>query len=101
MTNRATQRAAILGLLNGAKGDWVSLLEIRNCACQYNSRIFELRRLGYRITNKIREVDRVRRSWFRLEAGPSTPETAGTKAAQIEPSRSLFGDLAKESYGVD
>ena len=34
---------------------------------------------------------------------PAVPAVlaAGTKAPQIEPSVSLFGDLAKESYGVD
>jgi hypothetical protein len=107
MTNRATQRAAILEVLIAAKGDWVSLLEIRNRACQYNARILELRRLGFRIENKMREISGKRLSWFRLlnspkcaelvNAAPDSPArelTKGPKSATEEPS--LFGSLAPE-----
>jgi hypothetical protein len=102
---RATQRGAILRLLIAAKGDWVSLLEIRERAPQYNARIFELRRLGLRIENKIRDIGGKRLSWFRLlnspkhaesvNAAPDSPARALTrdpKAATEEPS--LFGSLA-------
>lgn len=67
---RANQRSRILGLLIAARGDWVSLLSIKAEACQYNARILELRRLGFQIENKIREIDGVRMSWFRIDAAP-------------------------------
>jgi len=95
---RASQRSQILRLLISARGDWVSLLEIKECAAQYNSRIFDLRRLGFRIANKIREVDGVRRSWFRLESSPSTVHDAQTEATSDATATSFpeFGSLAPE-----
>ena len=100
---RANQCSQILGLLISARGDWVPLLTIRDCAVQYNARIFELRRQGFRIENKIREVDGVRRSWFRLKSVPSTvdgSQTSGVPSAKVS-SFPEFGSLAPESYGVD
>jgi hypothetical protein len=64
--NRKTQRDAILGLLLSARGGWVELPEIMRLAAQYGARIFELRRLGFHIENRIRDVDGTRHSWFRL-----------------------------------
>ena len=107
-STRASQQSQILGLLTAARGDWVSLLAIKSCAAQYNSRIFELRRLGFRIANKIREVDGVRMSWFRLESAPApvvttvdTPQQP--KEVELEKPGSFpeFGSLARERYGVD
>ena len=66
VSERKTQRAAILGLLVSARGQWVELPEIMQLAAQYNTRIFELRRLGFKIENRIRDVDGIRHSWFRL-----------------------------------
>jgi hypothetical protein len=89
--SRSGQRAKILDLLISARGDWVSLPRIMDCAAQYNARIFELRRLGFRITNRTQDVKGSRHSWFRLESGPPAVQT---------PFRE-FGSLAKETYGVD
>jgi hypothetical protein len=104
---RANQQSRILGLLV-AGGDWASLLAIKECAAQYNSRIFELRRLGFRIANKIREVEGMRMSWFRLES-PSPPALSTADASpqpkEISPEKASsfpwFGTLARERYGVD
>jgi hypothetical protein len=100
---RGSQRSQILGLLIAARGDWVPLLTIRDCAVQYNARIFELRRLGFRIENKIREVDGVRRSWFRLQSPPPVVNDSQTEVTPGAAANSFpeFGKLAKESYGVD
>jgi hypothetical protein len=69
-----TQRAAILHVLINARGSWVPLPEIRALGvAQYNARIFELRRLGFDIENRI-ETDvetGARHSWFRLVASPA------------------------------
>jgi hypothetical protein len=68
--NRKTQRAAILRLLLDAKGGWVPLPEIMRCAAQYNSRIFELRRLGFTVENRTeRDGSGNVLSWYRLVPG--------------------------------
>src|SRR5580692_5550093 len=64
------QRGKIIELLKAADGGWVSLPEIMDCADQYNARIFELRRLGFRIENRTKEIAGVRHSWFRLVTEP-------------------------------
>jgi hypothetical protein len=75
-----TQRAAILRLLIDARGNWVPLPEIMACAAQYNSRVFELRRLGFNIENRTECIDGVRHSWFRLIVS-LTPKAEPVKAA--------------------
>lgn len=66
MSDRKTQREAILGLLVSARGGWIELPEIMRLAAQYGARIFELRRLGFKIENKVSDIGGVRHSWFRL-----------------------------------
>ena len=101
---RATQRGRILELLTTARGDWVPLPKIQACAAQYNARVFELRRLGFRIANKTRDVSGQRHSFFRLVSRPAaairlqeqdsvTPATSGSFPE--------FGSLAPGRYGVD
>jgi hypothetical protein len=68
--NRKTQRAAILRLLLDARGGWVPLPEIIACAAQYNSRIFEIRRLGLTVENRTeRDGSGNVLSWYRLVPG--------------------------------
>lgn len=71
LSERNTQRAAILRLLIAARGAWVPLPNILVLGiAQYNARIFELRALGFRIENKIeRDADGQVHSWFRLARG--------------------------------
>ena len=80
---RATQRGRILELLIASRGDWVPLPEITNCASQYDARIFELRRLGFRITNRTKEVKGVRHSWFRLEPGITSPDQCSGRTENV------------------
>jgi len=70
--SRGTQRAEILGLLISAGGAEVPLPKITECAAQYNARIFELRRAGFRIKNRTQEVNGARHSWFWLESTPTS-----------------------------
>jgi hypothetical protein len=100
-SDHSTQRAKILAELVSARGDWVPLYRVTQHAAQYNARVYELRRMGFVIRNRTREVDRVRHSWFRLERGPSEATLAHTESAPATPSFPTFGNLAKESYGVD
>jgi hypothetical protein len=101
-SNHSTQRAKILAELVSARGDWVPLPKITACAAQYNARVYELRRLGFKIVNRTRDVDGVRHSWFRLESKPA--EVRSSKHATHTPAPheaiptpgSLFGDLSPE-----
>ena len=83
-SGRSTQRAAILHLLIAARGEWVPLPQISACAAQYNARIYELRRLGFRIVNKKKDVDGVRHSWFRLASSPIQTSVAMPSASAVE-----------------
>lgn len=85
---KKSQRAAILGLLVSARGGWVELPEIMRLAAQYNARLWELRKLGFAIENKIRDVGGIRRSWFRL-----TPSQA--KAVRPEVRNSSIAPAAR------
>jgi hypothetical protein len=102
----SSQRARILRLLMEARGGWVPSPEIAACAQQYNSRLFDLRRLGFRIENRTEEIDGARHSWFRLVPTSSTspaaervvPVNSQTKSAgdaKSDPAQELlpFGDL--------
>lgn len=75
----STQRERIYNLLVCAQGDWVELPKIAACAAQYNARVFELRRLGFQIENRTKEIDGVRQSWFRLvsDRSPLPSTSAG------------------------
>jgi hypothetical protein len=104
VSSRATQRGEILRLLIDAHGDWVPLPKITDCAAQYNARIFELRRLGFRIKNRTQGVNGARHSWFRLEPQPITatsPQGRESVTSATAGSFPEFGALAPESYGVD
>jgi len=61
-----TQRSRILQVLTDAHGAWIPSCEIAKQALQYNARLFELRRSGYCIENRVEEVGGVRSSWYRL-----------------------------------
>ncbi len=101
---RNRQCSQILSVL--ARGGWVPLPEITNCAAQYNARIFELRRLGFRIENRTRKVNGQRHSWFRLVSTVSDDRTRNfsTENTHGDPQAPAtfpqFGDLQPEHYGV-
>jgi hypothetical protein len=68
-TPNRLQRDKILELLLRAHGAWVLLPELLAIAAQYNSRVLELRRLGFQIENKTWWSDGQRHSAFRLILG--------------------------------
>jgi hypothetical protein len=105
--SRTTQRSRILALLIGARGAWVPLREILALGiAQYNARLFELRRMGFVLQNRVERRDGQRYSFFRLVA--STTQVATSPPPKGEPSGlppestasepaadSLFGDMAR------
>jgi hypothetical protein len=123
------QRTLILHLLQAAQPGWVPAPALARISLQYNARIFELRRAGWTISNRVATVGGKKHGSFRL-GPPETPRSAelrvrvrGSKAnsrlahevsAAIDrdddlearrlaatPSFPQFGALVKESYGVD
>jgi hypothetical protein len=105
MTSRASQRQRILELLLSARGDWVPLPRVQACAAQYNARLYELRRLGFRITNRIREVNGQRHSWFCLAVAdlPAQRTVSGVTGNLSAAAASFpeFGSLPKEAGHPD
>jgi len=82
---KKTQRNNILAKLIAAKGKEVPLPEIASCAAQYQSRLFELRRMGYRIpAPRMETVNGQRRTWYRLECGPHSVRPV-VPSVSIEP----------------
>ena len=83
--NSATQRGRILRLLIEARGDWIPSPTIAAIAQQYNARLFELRRLNFRIENRTEERNGIRCSWFRLVPGRVQVEpTAAPSAERVD-----------------
>jgi hypothetical protein len=81
MSSRETQRTRMLDLLRSRNGEWVPLPEILALGvAQYNSRIYDLRRAGFDIQNRIEEIGGVRHSWFRLVSSTPTPEPTRLKS---------------------
>lgn len=72
------QNKRILYLLREAGGAWVPLPQILALGiAQYSSRILELRRLGFKIENRMERVRGARRSWYRLV------DASSSKASEI------------------
>jgi len=95
---RASQGGQILQLLISARGAWVPLPKIAQHAAQYNSRLFELRRLGFNIENKTKTVDGVRHSWFRLVTGSNRkePKYACDIQSMPAPTANLFSAIFRK-----
>jgi hypothetical protein len=72
------QSDRILQLLRRAHGSWVTLPEILALgSARYGARIWELRRAGFQIQNRIEHVNGVCRSSYRLL------DSTNSKAAEI------------------
>ena len=100
---RNTQRAKILAELVSAHGEWVPLPTILALKIsQFGARMFELRRLGFRIVNRTSNVDGIKHSWYRLEPGsvaplPSkAPAPRGQEPVVKSGPRSLFAESVRE-----
>jgi hypothetical protein len=97
--SRITQRAKILQLLQECEGRWVPSYELAAIALQYGARVLELRRQGYRIENKLQDVDGETHGAFRLvpTGGQASLFDAGLEARpqacghwlEVQPRRSL------------
>ena len=72
-----------------AKGGWVPLPEIQRHAAQYNSRLFEIRRLGFTVENRTeRDENGNVLSWYRLLLGvPAQPLSPAADPPQLDTQR--------------
>jgi hypothetical protein len=67
-SKRQPQRDKVLGELVAARGGWVSVLRPAAHSLQYQSRLQELRKMGFAIsTARVEVVDGQHRTWYRLE----------------------------------
>ena len=93
--NRRTQRDRLLGLLLEARGSEVSLRQILDLhISQFGSRILELRAMGFNISNRMEIVAGEKRSWYRLQSGPSTPTPAPIAAVSGPSEQSQLFDMS-------
>jgi hypothetical protein len=79
-----TQRGKILEKLINARGQRVPLPELISVAAQYNSRVLELRRMGFRIVNEREQVNGQTHTWFRLISGPHIPNSKEFAQSRLE-----------------
>ena len=86
LNSRNTQRSRILAPLIRAHGEWVPSPELAAIALQYNARLFELKKLGFRIENRREKRDGKFLSWFRLVPNRSI-STPNQPRVALEPSR--------------
>jgi hypothetical protein len=106
-SNHNTQRGEILSLLIKALGDRVPLPKILALSVQYNARLHELRKLGFRIDNERERVDGQVRSCYRLildsqESPKSKSEAGDAPISQDNPqSETLFGDISRDRSYVE
>jgi hypothetical protein len=62
-----SQCRQILALLEESRGEYISAVTLSKISLQYSSRIFTLRRLGYRIVNRVERVPGGgKRGYFKL-----------------------------------
>lgn len=70
LERKPDQCARLLAFFQKRAGEWIPLPEILNLhMSQFGARIFQLRRRGYQIENKMETVDGQRHSWYRLSGG--------------------------------
>lgn len=79
-----TQRTAILNLLQVAEPGWVPAPALAKISLQYSARIFELRREGWTISNRVTTVNGKKHGSFRL-GPPETPRSAELRAHTTQP----------------
>jgi hypothetical protein len=101
-----TQRERILQLLCDARGEWVPLPNILELKIsQFGARILELRRSGLRITNRTKNIDGQKHSWYRIESCDRVNASASVNAvaaqAPLTAPTSLFGDLSSQGRYPD
>jgi len=79
------QRSNVLRRLIDAGGAWVPAAKIAELALQYNARIFELRKLGFKIESRIVEENGTRFSYYRLLPSTASAVSMGRCNTQVEP----------------
>jgi hypothetical protein len=89
-TANPTQEQRILLLLHAAWPSWVPAISLSRISLQYGSRIFSLRKKGWRIANRTEINDGVRHGYFRLGERPIIGHQT-TRAQCAQPADNLFG----------
>jgi hypothetical protein len=83
MSERQSQRAKILGTLIAAGSGEVPSLELSRISLQYNARLLELRRLGFRIVSRTERRRGVIQGFFHLERGADRAEPISPQQQEL------------------
>lgn len=97
--NRATQTRRILMLLHAAWPNWTPAPELAKISLQYASRIHEIRKAGWLISNRVERHGRSKAGFYRLGSPPAPSgkelrSSAGPRESHEQTTKTLFGDLA-------
>ena len=99
MTVRKTQKTRILWLLQSAWPNWTPAIALSQISLLYGSRVSELRREGWLISNRVRMVNGIRHGEFRLGPRPVPSNAELRRSAGTSPtvpgSDSLFPETAR------
>lgn len=99
MTVAKNQRQEILDLLIAARGGEVASPVLSRISLQYGARVLELRRMGFRIINRIERVDGKTHGYFRLDMGTVVaPREAAQNPSASSASDTLFPNQQPVRY---
>jgi hypothetical protein len=99
----SSQKARIAWKLHAAYPNWVPAPSLAAVSLQYSARIFELRREGWQIDNKVEvQPDGTKHGFFRLAQPMTYPNPSDKRElrpaidvpTRSAPPASLFGDLS-------
>ena len=90
-----SQSQRILWLLAASFPSWTPAPELGKISLQFCTRIFELRRAGWLIENRLEQEGTKKRSFYRLGAKPH-PQRAKSIPQPMRAPASLFGDISPD-----
>ncbi len=96
-----SQRQRILDLLLGARGQEVPSIVLARISLQYGARVKELRKLGFRISNRTERRAGKVNGYFRIESVPGEQLHSSAKSTVTRPATGSFpefGSLEPERY---
>src|SRR5438128_26192 len=94
--NRKNQEERIIALMHASWPSWVPAVALSRISLQYGSRIFALRRKGWRISNRTETRDGLKYGYFRLGERPTPHRAKPVSQPMRAPAASLFGDLSPD-----
>ena len=97
--NRATQTRRILMLLHAAWPNWTPAPELAKISLQYASRIHEIRKAGWLISNRVERHGRSKAGFYRL-GSPPAPSGKELRSAGPLSRTSQAPNTVRRSYAI-